>query len=280
MTQLRLKHVPALPFQNWPRFVRVTLAIAIVAGLAIGASWICGSLAEAAAFDWQFHIRKPDASLIDDCISGMASFGPAISAGGFVLIVVAILVGGLFVLRRRARWILTGSLAIVVLLGAWLNERNGWADMTGLMYASGRGDFAAVQILTAVFADPNVGDDTALMGAVSHGNYRCVERLIECGANVNAADSQGWTPLLYAASRRRVDCMKLLVSHGANVDAAGYYGHSALMIAASEGCTDCVAELISRRADVNARDGAGKTALEQYAAKPEIRRLLKAACAD
>ncbi|HCR38575.1 MAG TPA: hypothetical protein DIV80_03745 [Synergistaceae bacterium] len=43
--------------------------------------------------------------------------------------------------------------------------------------------------------------------------------LIEAGADVNAKDIQGWTPLHEAAEAGRTDIVQLLLDHGADVNA-------------------------------------------------------------
>ena len=64
--------------------------------------------------------------------------------------------------------------------------------------------------------------------------------LIQAGANVNAVQHEGATPLYYAAMRGHVECVKLLLQANAAVDtqlSAYKPGFTALMIAAEEGHT-------------------------------------------
>ena len=82
--------------------------------------------------------------------------------------------------------------------------------------------------------------------------------LIQAGADVNARDEDGSSPLIEARSPRMV---KFLLAHGAKVDLWGENGVTALMAHAnyfSVGETDA---LLAAGADTNARDGHGQTAL-------------------
>jgi len=55
--------------------------------------------------------------------------------------------------------------------------------------------------------------------------------LLEKGANVNAHDGGGWTPLDYAASSNDAAIAALLIDHGAGVNAVENGGKTALQIA-------------------------------------------------
>ncbi len=86
--------------------------------------------------------------------------------------------------------------------------------------------------------------------------------LIARGADVNAEDTFGTTPLLAAASGAHLETMRLLIEHGAKVGAAERNsGQNALM----RGMHDVgVARLLlDQGLDVNARDHTGRTALMQ-----------------
>ena len=77
---------------------------------------------------------------------------------------------------------------------------------------------------------------TPLMQAVVMEKYDCVKILIEAGADVNARDNDGFTPLMVAASRDGVGrkdsevpgIIRLLLEHGADIDATNNRGQCAL----------------------------------------------------
>jgi ankyrin repeat protein len=80
---------------------------------------------------------------------------------------------------------------------------------------------------------------TPLMRAASYGQTEIFSLLLERGAKVNVRDKQGMTPLIGAACACAIatmnsthDIMKLLLEKGANVNARARDGKSALMMAA------------------------------------------------
>ena len=66
---------------------------------------------------------------------------------------------------------------------------------------------------------PFVRGSTALHYAANDGKQRLVERLIECGADVNAANAAWFRSVLaWAANNARVETVRLLLTHGARAD--------------------------------------------------------------
>lgn len=57
--------------------------------------------------------------------------------------------------------------------------------------------------------------DMALIRASEKGQTREIRRLIEAGADVNAQNSEGWTPYLAASTMGHLDAMKILRNFGA-----------------------------------------------------------------
>ena len=75
------------------------------------------------------------------------------------------------------------------------------------------------------------------------GNPGAVRVMLMLGANVNARDRDGNTPLYFATFHRYPETMKLLLDHGADVNAKNKEGRTALDMAIQEH-RDEVAELL------------------------------------
>ena len=126
------------------------------------------------------------------------------------------------------------------------------------------GDTKAVQSLIAGGADVNAMDETGmtpLMVAASEGRTAIARMLIAAGASVKASSKDGSDALMRAASANRVDVMKLLIAGGADANATSGGGMTALMVAAFGGYADAVRALLASRANPNAKDSQGRTAM-------------------
>ncbi|XP_044026576.1 histone-lysine N-methyltransferase EHMT2 isoform X3 [Siniperca chuatsi] len=136
---------------------------------------------------------------------------------------------------------------------------------------------------------------TGLHHAAKLGNLEIVNMLLETGqVDVNAQDSGGWTPIIWAAEHKHVEVIKALLNRGAdvtisdkelnvclhwaayagNVDIAelvlnsgcslasvNMHGDTPLHIAAREGYLECVTLLLSRGADIDIMNREGDTPL-------------------
>jgi len=101
------------------------------------------------------------------------------------------------------------------------------------------------------------GPTTPLLQAVLSGERVAVQRVIASGADVNAANRYGVTPLLLAAQRGRDDLIELLLKAGGSVktaDAKLPEGQTLLMHAARTGQVASVKALISAGSNPNARE--------------------------
>ncbi len=71
---------------------------------------------------------------------------------------------------------------------------------------------------------------TILMYAVWVGNLETVQHLLSKGADINAKDSEGITPLLLAIYTDRTEIAAILIQQGADVNASAYDGTTPLMM--------------------------------------------------
>src|SRR5439155_9875077 len=107
---------------------------------------------------------------------------------------------------------------------------------------------------------------TALHYAVRGGKLPLIKLLLERGAEVNALDGDGLTPLLHLSKTRSkadpIPVLELLAARGANVDARDETQGTLLMYFARQGKAAPVQWLLAHGADRNARNRSGKTAAE------------------
>jgi ankyrin repeat protein len=115
--------------------------------------------------------------------------------------------------------------------------------------------------------------NAALTEAAKSGDVRAVEAALDGGADVNARDADGLTPLMHAARGDRPDIAdpgptdhpevaEVLVRRGAGVNATTDSGFAALFWAARYGHVGVAKVLVAHGADVNARDKDEVTALQ------------------
>ncbi|MBN1345383.1 MAG: ankyrin repeat domain-containing protein [Phycisphaerae bacterium] len=174
--------------------------------------------------------------------------------------------------------------------GADVNQQDEWG-ITALHEAGYYGHVDLVRYLVGRAASPHLRDhrgSTALhwaMGRVrreSIGDKRyimedalfkrkleAVAILISAGADINAKDGSGETPLHDVAGiprelghRSDLEMIGLLLEKGADINAKNDEGCTPLHLAVYAGRTDLVRLLVERGASVDAKNNGGKTALE------------------
>lgn len=86
---------------------------------------------------------------------------------------------------------------------------------------------------------------------------------VECDCDLHYGITHHWTPMMCAASNGKIKCLQLLVEHGADVNQNNQSVHLAtpFMAAAEYGHIDAMKWLIERGADMNARNHFKKTIL-------------------
>ena len=103
--------------------------------------------------------------------------------------------------------------------------------------------------------------DTPLHRAASNNNKESAAELIQRGADVNVVNMYGDTPLHWAAWINSKEAATELIQHGADINAVDKDGDTSLHIAAWINSNDAASELIQRGADANAVNKDGNTPL-------------------
>jgi cytohesin len=178
----------------------------------------------------------------------------------------------------------TGDLAGVdAALAAGADVNSVEDGYTPLMQAADEGHVAIVRRLLAAGAAPDARDElgqTALRKAVSAGGhleacrrlldmpesngqsqFEVIRALRAAGADVNAADAGGQTPLLAAAAGGYWELIDVLLPLGADVNAADRRGETPLLAACESGHTGRIRQLLAAGADPNVMNRSGETPL-------------------
>ena len=150
------------------------------------------------------------------------------------------------------------AVALAALLGAapaaLAQQRSADSSASALHWAAYNDDLGAVRRLLAEGADPNAVNRfgvTPLHEAATVGNAEMLKALLEAGGDANASFGEGETVLMTAARTGDAESVRLLLEHGADVDAhERWHGQTALMWAAIENHADIVQLLIDAGADV------------------------------
>lgn len=127
-----------------------------------------------------------------------------------------------------------------------------------LLKAVDDGDLTAATAALNAGADINARNKYGRTPLIGFNDVVMVDFLIKNGAHVNVRDNDSFTPLLFYAKYDKADIVSLLIHKGADVNVRDKDGKTALMY------TDnlAIAELLIKNgADVNARDNDGCTAL-------------------
>jgi ankyrin repeat protein len=108
--------------------------------------------------------------------------------------------------------------------------------------------------------------DQDLFDACEDGDLEKAKRLIEKGADINAKDNDGWTPLHYACGHNGNKAItSLLLENGANVDVKDYFnGWTPLHYARNEAIASL---LLEKGANINAKSHDGLTPLQLASTK-------------
>jgi uncharacterized protein len=139
-------------------------------------------------------------------------------------------------------------------------------------------------VLTAValLASAAASAASPLADLIQNGRRAAALELIERGADVNAAQGDGTTPLHWAAYRLDAELVRRLLDQGARADVQNRYASSPLAEAVKAANPELVEMLLDAGADANTRNADGQTLLMLAArtGSVEVAERLLAAGAD
>ena len=143
--------------------------------------------------------------------------------------------------------------------GADVNAAD-FSKSTSLIHAARNGNASVVVLLLKAGADVNAGDvvnNTAFDEALEGGHVFIMKLLLESGSRFDADSA-----LSSAIRREQKSAVKLCIKHGANVNAVNGFGETPLMSASMNSRASSIVELLlAAGANVNAVDNIGNTAL-------------------
>eukprot|EP00698_Gefionella_okellyi_P026280 TRINITY_DN9949_c0_g1_i1.p1 TRINITY_DN9949_c0_g1~~TRINITY_DN9949_c0_g1_i1.p1 ORF type:complete len:588 (-),score=125.34 TRINITY_DN9949_c0_g1_i1:6-1736(-) len=137
-----------------------------------------------------------------------------------------------------------------------------------------------VQLILSLKANPNAtaNDQTTALHLAAADDVEIVKLLLEAGANVNAPDGSGLTPLWIAAQFGRTDICDALVKGGADVNVVALTrGHATPLLAALVGAyADTARVLLAAGANVHAKvDPAAKCESLAHVVLVDVKRMLE-----
>jgi hypothetical protein len=124
------------------------------------------------------------------------------------------------------------------------------SGITSLMSAVASNDVNGVKFFAkagpALVNQKNLGGATALHIASREGNLEIAQTLLAYGADVNATDNEGWTPLMRATLAGNDAVVGLLLDKGAQASNLNSAKESALTHAVSSDCNKCLSSLFEK----------------------------------
>ena len=153
-------------------------------------------------------------------------------------------------------------------------------NTTAIAAAAKTGSAVELQALIHAGANVNATDDSGRT-PLMHADFRAVVQLLaKAGANLDATDKTGRTalmhaartPLIHAARKGNLEVVEALIDCGACVDDSDRHGKTALLFAAEAGHGETVRALVEA-ADAEAKTDTGRTVL-MYAGTGEVAQLI------
>jgi ankyrin repeat protein len=117
------------------------------------------------------------------------------------------------------------------------------------------------EVLLAAGCKLGEGGEDALLAAMACRKWENAKKLVGAGANLEARDYLGYTPLLIAAREGSEDMARTLLDAGAKIGPGGMQGATALHFAAISGNPACLARILAVGPDLESRcETEGQTA--------------------
>jgi ankyrin repeat protein len=121
---------------------------------------------------------------------------------------------------------------------------DGYSDIVECLLQTGKidvnlGDYKGLTALHNAVWGRIRGRSGEKENSPSQGSYECAKLLLEHGADPNAKDETGNTPLHTAWATNGVNCIKLLISYGAEINSKNNHGATPLLSACLKGYYEC-----------------------------------------
>jgi ankyrin repeat protein len=153
---------------------------------------------------------------------------------------------------------------LIVELSQEVNARGFDNNETSLHTTSRRGDVELAQVLLEHGAEIQARDRrgrTPILLASQSRHVELAQVLLEHGAETEARDIDGRTPILIASDKGHVVLVQLLLKHGAETEARDNDGCTLILLASDHGHVELVQLLLKHGAEIEARDNYGRTPL-------------------
>ena len=156
---------------------------------------------------------------------------------------------------------------LLIRAGANVNAINNGGQTALIMATRSRYATDKIRFLLDLGANVSLKDSTGCEALLYANKADCLKPLIEAGANVNATDNHGKTPLILAAQRNDADSIRLLINSGANVSLKDSSDRDAIYYTSQDYNTNCLRILVQHGADIKQQYAyaGGRTLLHKVA---------------
>lgn len=154
----------------------------------------------------------------------------------------------------------------------WLNKIN--LEQGEELIEAIRAEPTDIATINSILKNPNINvnwkpaaDERALFIALEQGKRipkEIIKLILNAGADINAKNRYGHTPLMFASSFGGApeEILKMLIEVGSNINAITPSGNTSLMLASQAGQATKVKILLDAGADISIQNKNGKSALQ------------------